>query len=126
MASKISVIIQQVTKTENRPSEGCVLDKFIPSASSNSHGRDRLQSGEMSHSVPFVSLPSTCSLKSLFKARGGWLSCRQVWVAHFVCKLLIHGLCQCSVFLCPSLITLCICIYMQIPTKVCARCCAYA
>lgn len=56
----------------------------------NLEEHDRLQSGEMSCSVPFVSLPGTCSLKSLFKARGGCFACgcgRHTLHASYPCTL---------------------------------------
>lgn len=58
----------------------------------------------MSCPVPFVSLPSTCSLKSLFKAGGGRFACRQAWVAYFVFNLFMHRVTSACVLLCPDVL----------------------
>lgn len=66
----------------------------IHSSLSGSELHDCLQSGGMSCSVTFVSVPSTYSLKSQFTVMSGQFVCWQVWVAHFVCRFSVQEVMQ--------------------------------
>lgn len=77
----------------------------IHSSLSGSELHDCLQSGGMSCWVTFVSVPSTYSLKSRFTVMGSQFVWWQVWVAHFVCRLIAISYTSAHVLLCPPLIT---------------------
>lgn len=94
----------------------------IHSSRSGSELHDCLQSGGMSCSVTFVSVPSTYSLKSRFTVMGGQFVRWQVWVAHFVCRLIAISYTSAHVLLCPPLITHMHAVMCQVPRGCISRC----